>query len=557
MSERYTRLYSLPNNLYLDGAPALIVAGALLKDNETGKVLAQLKLQNLAESRLVACKVTVQAFDIAGAELSGIENYAYLDISVSRGENFGAKEPITLPDSATRKIIVSIIQVVFENGEIWQDSIGVWTSIASHQLITDRLEDTELQKQYSIEVNGNCEYAPQKTGDLFLCACGTVNLSEYKICSGCKRNIADLLSALDIGELTLKKDLRLQHEREQAAEEERIAEEKKRVAEIARINAKKKEKRILTIAAMVALTVAVIVLAVKFIVIPETKYRDAVKLLEAKDYNEAKEIFVQLGTYRDSPERISKDIPYLKACDNLNNGDYEKAMKEFLDVGDYKDSANLLLEAQEGCYLKALTLLEKSDLEGAYSIFNSIQSYKDSEQNMQTFKDTVYADAISKFQAGKYEDALKRFDFLHSKYPNWESSTINDYWRFCEVKCIDFNNGELHRLDEPYSKVISISDASLKNQLMSIPQMEMVSKLEGKWYHHRDWNTMDIKGGTIAIEDDLFILNRVLCFENGKYGYRGSGSPDGLWGVITNVSVTSFTVVEWGNDYSETYTRQR
>jgi len=37
MNERYTRVFSLPENLYATGSPVVIAAGALLKDNQTGK----------------------------------------------------------------------------------------------------------------------------------------------------------------------------------------------------------------------------------------------------------------------------------------------------------------------------------------------------------------------------------------------------------------------------------------------------------------------------------------------------------------------------------------
>ena len=47
MAERYKRLYALPENLYTSGSPILIQAVALLKDTQTGKILAQLKLKNL------------------------------------------------------------------------------------------------------------------------------------------------------------------------------------------------------------------------------------------------------------------------------------------------------------------------------------------------------------------------------------------------------------------------------------------------------------------------------------------------------------------------------
>ena len=41
MADRYQSLYRLQPNLYLEGCPVIIVAGALLKDTVTEKVLAQ------------------------------------------------------------------------------------------------------------------------------------------------------------------------------------------------------------------------------------------------------------------------------------------------------------------------------------------------------------------------------------------------------------------------------------------------------------------------------------------------------------------------------------
>jgi len=37
MSERYSKLFAFPENLYAAGSPVVIAAGALLKDNQTGK----------------------------------------------------------------------------------------------------------------------------------------------------------------------------------------------------------------------------------------------------------------------------------------------------------------------------------------------------------------------------------------------------------------------------------------------------------------------------------------------------------------------------------------
>ena len=54
MSERYGRLYSLPENLYAEGAPVIISAGNLLKDTQTGKILAQLKIKNISSKIIKA-----------------------------------------------------------------------------------------------------------------------------------------------------------------------------------------------------------------------------------------------------------------------------------------------------------------------------------------------------------------------------------------------------------------------------------------------------------------------------------------------------------------------
>ena len=47
MSERYTKVYECPQNVYAESSPVVISAGALLKDNQTGKILAQLKIRNI------------------------------------------------------------------------------------------------------------------------------------------------------------------------------------------------------------------------------------------------------------------------------------------------------------------------------------------------------------------------------------------------------------------------------------------------------------------------------------------------------------------------------
>ena len=106
MAERYIRLYSLPENQYTAGAPVLIAAGALLKDNQTGKALAQIKFKSISEKQIKAVKVGISAFDVSGKELEGVSEYQYLDLNVGRNAEFGQKQAVTLPDAVTRSFKV-------------------------------------------------------------------------------------------------------------------------------------------------------------------------------------------------------------------------------------------------------------------------------------------------------------------------------------------------------------------------------------------------------------------------------------------------------------------
>ena len=48
MNERFTKVFSLDGDQYSPGAPLIIVAGALLRDNQTGMILAQIKYVSIS-----------------------------------------------------------------------------------------------------------------------------------------------------------------------------------------------------------------------------------------------------------------------------------------------------------------------------------------------------------------------------------------------------------------------------------------------------------------------------------------------------------------------------
>ena len=128
MSERYTRLFSLPENLGLEDCPVVISAGALLMDNVTGNVLAQLKLRSLSPQAVKAVKIKIHAYDTAKTELNGVDAFSYLDLDAPLDGEFGSQTPIPLPDAATRSFTVDILSVTLADGTVYSPTEAQATS---------------------------------------------------------------------------------------------------------------------------------------------------------------------------------------------------------------------------------------------------------------------------------------------------------------------------------------------------------------------------------------------------------------------------------------------
>ena len=150
MSERYSRLFSLPTNLYTEGSPILIAAGALLKDNHTNKVLVQLKFRNISQKAIKSVKVKVNAYDTAKGQLAGIDTFSYLDLSVAANEEFGQSTPIHLPDTTTRSFSVEILSVVYTDNEVFTPNT-VSVAEAAPKDILEGVQRVEAEKQAAKE----------------------------------------------------------------------------------------------------------------------------------------------------------------------------------------------------------------------------------------------------------------------------------------------------------------------------------------------------------------------------------------------------------------------
>lgn len=378
MSERYTKLFTLPENRYSEGAPVVISAGALLKDNQTGRVLVQLKIKSISNETIKAARVKIYQFDTVGNPIGETTETKYLDLIVHRDEEFGQKEPIMLANSSTRAFKAVVSEIIFFGNSIWRDSGNEWFSLVHQKNLDEKLNnDPQLLKQYEIEYGKQCKFEIAEDRDLWLCSCGNINHNDEKACHKCGCEL-EILKSVDMAELEEKKNIRLAEEKRQE-EKERTTQKNK---------TKKAIKNSVAFVLIIVISITSGVFAVKYHQ-KNTIYKNAIALVEEnkfgesvefakwtnedlskwlenykqrfenedpsqaelyKPFNEAISDFASLGNFKDSAEQ-TKEAKYQKALVYFINYDYfdygnkDELIAELSSLGDYKDSADMLIYA--------------------------------------------------------------------------------------------------------------------------------------------------------------------------------------------------------------------
>ena len=192
MSERYSRLFLLEENLYTEGSPVVIKAGTLLKDNETGWLIGQIKMQNISPKTVKTLKTEFTFFDSVGRPIGTPLQFDYLDLNAFRGCDFGAKTPVKIPDTMVRAYAVKVLEVGFADNSIWSASQCEWEPLHSQKPIHTELVDAVSLKGYVGIFGENAKYVMSQQKDLWLCTCGSVNHEGEERCHQCNASLNDL-----------------------------------------------------------------------------------------------------------------------------------------------------------------------------------------------------------------------------------------------------------------------------------------------------------------------------------------------------------------------------
>lgn len=419
MSERYSKLFSMSENLYTEGSPVIIAAGALLKDNQTGRIIAQMKLCNISPKTIKAATVSIFPLNTMGKPLGEAIRYEYLDLNSTRDTDFGSKSAIPMPDITTRSFSAAVVEVIFTDNSVWNVNDATWEALKKPEALTSRL-DNEMVKQFRIEYGSEAKSFFLVQKDLWQCVCGAVNGQGEKECHSCQKSIYDL-KELDLDALKERKEKRLIREREQAEKE----------AAAARESARKTMKAVAIVVPVVAAVIAFFIV-LDTVIIPNGKYNNAVSLMEAGQYEDAIAAFEAMDGYKDSEDQIALchtgilDREYRDAVALMEDGEYEKAIAAFEELNGYSDSSEKVLSCKTAIldrrYNEAVALKDKGKYEEAIAAFEALNGYRESAEQiiacqtsiLEIELDREYNTAISLMNNGSIEEAYGVFKKLDS-----------------------------------------------------------------------------------------------------------------------------------------------
>ena len=452
MSGKYQRLFSLEKNLYKEGAPVIVLAGAILKDTVNSKILAQIKFKNIGFKPIKALKVRLSLFDTAGHDLESFIDFQYLDLNLNRNGEYGEQVPIIISNSYARSMSVFVTEVVYCDGEVWEEK-GTWMSLGELD------SNATIVNDFGVVFGEKAKYVPTAKQDLWFCTCGAINRREEVKCCECgickdnlfaclqeefrkkeviytraccgmrQNNIVELEKALVLFEgLNGWKDskekadkcrgniIRISKEIAQKEQEDKL--EKIRLEKEKENSKRRKKKYIIACGLVGILTVGACLF--EYEIYPGLQFYKAEQLLAQGKYSQAEEVFSSIRHVNCSEklQECEYEKIYQEASALYERGQYEEAKVVFGKVTSYKNSNEQIEKCKEsillGKYEVAKELYAKGDYTQALSSFEEIKEYNDSEEWISKCDNAIKLDkyevAKELYAKGDYTQALSSFE---------------------------------------------------------------------------------------------------------------------------------------------------
>lgn len=564
--QRLEQLMKKADPHYISGSPLLLEASALYLDKVTNNCIAQLKWKNIDPRPIKAVMIELDGYDAFNQKLEPV-HYQYDGLLVTQGSEFGGKTPIMIKNNKMVKYDVILKAVSFSDESIWKaESIDAFETLpeSKPQALSGEILD-QLKRDLSKQGNKNAaSFTPQQAKGLWQCGCGSWQYADSQ-CLKCRIKKQDLEKVSDESSLAQhlivykEEQEKLRIEAEKKAEEDRIAREKaekerkekeeaekKRREEQARIAAeeaarkKAKHKKI----GIISTVAAIVLLVAGYFVVTNiqktNKYNDAVALIKAGSFDEARTALTELGDYKDSAtllKQVDADemwanrqyataydlysaLPaeywtheadyehnYNLADDAEKAGNYEEAARRFRYLGKYKDSV-ARHEAAELKYKEALAQSYKDDrnYSAARDVYLELGYDDDATECLYLLADSQATShpwlAYDGFIAlGDYKDSAKRASDLYgSRFEKVDEADVNGLRKYYDPKSSGYG-----LLDSKADVVVDSEYSFLslnENNTYTVKKDEKVGVIDstGKTIVPFEYDGINVKGGNYHVE---------------------------------------------------------
>ncbi len=235
-------------------------------------------------------------------------------------------------------------------------------------------------------------------------------------------------------------------------------------------------------------------------------YNEAIQKVEYQDYEEAIEIFVSLGDYKDSEEQLVSTIyEYGESLTRFKN--YEDAISLYSKYSSYGECKNRLLETIDAY---ADYLVDKCDYSNAILLYEQCSSagdFSDKIASLQAEKETydIYYDAMKLLEKGSYEQGFEKLDALPSEYRNIKGIKQS----YADLKDSPFKGYHSNRQGSNSQSIKFNFKFNIENECFNIHAYKAVYWSDGTVY--KDYNfyltTDDISGDTVKAGKFTWTVN--------------------------------------------------
>lgn len=277
------------------GCPLAFEAIQVSRDVDSGRAFLQAKVRNISDETAQSFKaILVAMYEDGCSEVVDIDS---LDADIPAGSDYAIK-PKPLNCESVKKIEASFEIVKFASGEWRSSSRPSSIPKPKHIELSERAKAERLEMVWGSSSSAVLSKAMQYAGNSledhdgwWLCPCGQPNVGIHN-CVACGASLENL--------------------REFSGEDERLLEERASKREVAVLERRKKAQRKKhAVYAVLAAAVVAVVLVFAFVVMPiqeeaqrnaelESLYQRAMNDFEAERYEEARDRFVELSSYKDS-----------------------------------------------------------------------------------------------------------------------------------------------------------------------------------------------------------------------------------------------------------------